>query len=627
MSNPPATNHQPLATVKSAASWAVPSLLCLILYWPGLTAWFQQDDFVWLNLPNQAHGWDGLLRAVFQPNVMQGSWRPLSERAFFLVFGAWFGADALPYRIWVFLTEFANLALAASITTRLTGSRAAGFLAAVLWVANSKLATAMSWTSAYNQVLCGFFLLLAFHFFLRYTETAARRNYILTWCAFLTGFLAMEFNAIFPLLAASYALLFARKYLRATIPFLAVSVLYAVLHFTLAPNHAQQYAIHLDRSLPHTLWVYWRGTFEPSDLHFLSRFSRIFIPLTMAASTIALLAFTVFQAARRQWLALVLLAWYAIALAPVLPLRDHISEYYLTLPALFMAMLAAYGIACAWRSSLPAKVLAVALMGAFFCGSLPAARRRAEWFRDRSEAQESVVMGVARAHELHPGKIILLDGVDDSLFSQLISQHPFLYLRISGVYLAPGTEARIGPHPEWDVAQFILPAADTRRLLERDEIEVYRVGPGPLRNITHEYAVPARAAGAANGLRVDLADPLAADSLGPEWYGPESGFRWMPRSASVRMPGTWTAGQKLYVTALCPTAQFARGPLEMAVTVNGVRLPAVRFTKGDAATTFAFELRAPGAGDTDIRLEVGRTVRIGADRRDLGMAVVRLEIK
>ena len=107
------------------------------MYWPGLLAWFQQDDFVWLNLPNQAHGWDGLLRALFQPNAAQGSWRPLSERAFFLVFGVLFGPDPLPYRIWVFLTQFANLALVASIATRLTRSRAAGFWAAILWVATA----------------------------------------------------------------------------------------------------------------------------------------------------------------------------------------------------------------------------------------------------------------------------------------------------------------------------------------------------------------------------------------------------------------------------------------------------------------------------------------------------------
>ena len=82
-----------------------------------------------------------------------------------------FGLDALPFKIVVFATQFANLALVASIGARLTGSRAAGFFAAVLWVLNGSAIVPLGWICVYNQVLCGFFLLLAFHFLLRYIET------------------------------------------------------------------------------------------------------------------------------------------------------------------------------------------------------------------------------------------------------------------------------------------------------------------------------------------------------------------------------------------------------------------------------------------------------------------------
>ena len=608
----------------------MPCIFCLVLYWPGLLAWFQQDDFVWLNLPNQAHGWDGLLRTLFQPNAAQGSWRPLSERAFFLVFGVVFGPDPLPYRIWVFLTQFANLALVACITTRLTRSRAAGFWAAILWVANSKLATVMCWSSTYNLVLCGFFLLLALHLFLRYIETASRRYYIWTWVVFLAGFLAMETNVIFPLLAASYTLACARRHFRLTLPFFAASAAYAILHFILWPNHAPAYVLHIDRAMPATLWTYWQGTFEPSDLAYLSRSHRIVSGAAMAASTAALLAFTVYQAARRRWLATVLLAWYVIALAPVLPLRDHVTDYYLTLPAMCLAMLAGYALSWAWQAGTLWKALAVAIVAGFLVQSLPAARRRAEWYRSRSEAQEALVMGVAAAHQLHPGKAILLDGVDDSLFSQCISQRPFLFLRIPDVYLAPGAEDRIAPHPEWGgVSKFVMPVDETSRGLDRDEIVVYRLGKGPLRNITHQYVVPEGPARAEGPLRVDVADQMAADRLGPEWYGLESGIRWMPRIASLRMPAPRTPGQKLYVTAVCPAAQLEKGPLQMTLTVDGIRLPSVKFTQANVETTFAFDL-PPGMevnGEINITVEVDRTVRVGADQRDLGLAFGRFEIR
>ena len=601
-----------------------------MLYWPGLLAWFQQDDFVWLNLPNQAHGWHGLLRTLFAPTV-QGTWRPLSERVYFLTFGWMFGADALPYRIWVFLTQFANLVLLASITRRLTGSRAAGFWAAILWVANSKLATVMSWSCEYILVLCGFFLLLAVHFFLRYVETSERRYYLWTWAAFLCGFLAMETNVVFPLLIGSYTLLCARKYFRTTLPFFAASAAYAMLHIILAPNHGTvPYAMHIDGAIPATVWTYWRRTFEPVNLRYLTPFSPVAGTLQMAACSVALLGFTLYQARRRQWLALVLLAWYGITLGPVIPLRDHITDYYLTLPAMCLAMLAGYALASAWRARLPWKILSAVIAAAFLIQSLPVARRTAEWYRQRSETQRMLVMGVARAHELHPGKVILLDGVSDDLFWGAISQRPFLFLRISDVYLAPGSEARITPHGELDdVSKAVLPADETRRGLDDGAIVVYRAGQGPLKNITHQFEVPAGPAQRSGPLRIDMADPLAAARLGPTWYGREEGFRWMPRRASVRMPGPRTVGQKLYLTAICPAAQIEKGPLEMTVTVDGARLAPVQFTKGNVDTTFSFLLPAEAVGKSDIEItvEVSRTVRMAPDSRDLGLAFVRFEIR
>jgi hypothetical protein len=118
-------------------------LFCLVLYWYGLKTWFQDDDFAWLGLQQGVHGWRDLLPALFAP-VGHGQFRPLSERVFFLVFRTISPLDALPFRMWSFLTQFANLALLSSIAWRLTGSRMAGFLAPLFWIANSSMVTAMA---------------------------------------------------------------------------------------------------------------------------------------------------------------------------------------------------------------------------------------------------------------------------------------------------------------------------------------------------------------------------------------------------------------------------------------------------------------------------------------------------
>src|SRR6185369_3599656 len=129
--------------------------------------------------------------------------RPLSERAFFMAGFSLFGLDALPFKIVVFATQFANLALVASIGARLTGKRAAGWVAAVFWVLNSSANLPLGWVCVYNQVMCGFFLLLALHFLLRYLDTGVARYNRYQWAAFLLGFGALELNVVYPAVAAA----------------------------------------------------------------------------------------------------------------------------------------------------------------------------------------------------------------------------------------------------------------------------------------------------------------------------------------------------------------------------------------------------------------------------------------
>ena len=61
----------------------------------------------------------------------------------------------------------------------------------------------LGWTCVYNQVLCGFLMLLAFHFLLRFLETGRRRDELLQWAAFLIGFGALELNVVYPALDAT----------------------------------------------------------------------------------------------------------------------------------------------------------------------------------------------------------------------------------------------------------------------------------------------------------------------------------------------------------------------------------------------------------------------------------------
>jgi 4-amino-4-deoxy-L-arabinose transferase-like glycosyltransferase len=470
------------------AWWLVPPLFALYLYRDGIFAWFQQDDFVWLNLLPGVHHFRELLLALFRPTD-HGTWRPLPERAFFMSFQWLFGYDALPYRLVVFLTQCANFALLASIARRLSGSRLAGLLAAVFWIASSKLIVVMAWTSEYILAACGFFLLLAFYFFLRHAESGERRYYLYCWLAFLAGFLAMETNIVFPLLAASYALFFARPLFRKSLLLFLPSALYAILHLALANQHPHGvYTMHFDSSILRTLAAYSNMAFTPEELGAFTPFPAWAAPVGAAALAIALGTFAIWRTFRRDWLPLLMLAWFVFLLAPVLPLSDHVTPYYLTLPLIPLSMLGAFAVDAAWHVrpltlfSVSVRVLATALAALYLLESAPVARGGTKWWADRSHEVERLARYIFRAHRRAPEKVILLRSVDSLLFWTGVAHYPFRDEDgMNYVYLMSDATSLIESRPEtgFRVAQFVYPADKTQWSLIHNRaivIDVSRAG-------------------------------------------------------------------------------------------------------------------------------------------------------
>ncbi len=112
----------------TAAYWLTPALLALFIYWPALGAWFQDDDFVWLNLLPSVHTWGDLWYALFHPTI-HGTWRPLGERAYFLLVQSLFGySSGVPFHMVAFAVQFVNMALVSAITWKLTRSQPRDFL-------------------------------------------------------------------------------------------------------------------------------------------------------------------------------------------------------------------------------------------------------------------------------------------------------------------------------------------------------------------------------------------------------------------------------------------------------------------------------------------------------------------
>ena len=235
--------------------YAAPLGILAILFSNVWSSWFFQDDFSWLLL-NQELSVDGWWHVLTRP-MAQGTFRPLSERAQFMVLRALFDLDATPHHVLAFLTQFANLLLLNIIARKLSGSMWIGFWAAALWSLNSALTLPLGWPSAYSQIMCGLFLLGALRLLIAYAETGQRRYNIAQWTVFLLGFGVQELNVVYPAIAAAYALLFARPFLRGTFALFVPSILYTALHGQFAPKASQGvYGLSIGPSIAVTLGKY-----------------------------------------------------------------------------------------------------------------------------------------------------------------------------------------------------------------------------------------------------------------------------------------------------------------------------------------------------------------------------------
>jgi hypothetical protein len=606
------------------AYWTLPPLLAVWFYWLGIKSWFLADDFAWLIHATEFSNFRELIHAIFVP-MAQGTIRPWSERVFFMVFYHVFGLNPLPFHIWIFLTQCANILLLLSVARHLTASRIAGFAAALFWIFNTSWPLVMTWTSVYNEALCAFFLLLAFRFLLRYLETGERRYWLLQWAAFILGFGALELNVVYPALAAAYTLLCARKYFLRTLPLFAASIVFAVVHRMAAPTASGVYQMHFGLAMLDTLYNYWSWALGPAFLASMVPMAAWMVTCATLLFTAVVLGATAWSVWKGDHLPLFCLAWFVILIAPVLPLSEHRSEYYHFLPTIGLAMWAGWALARAWRQTLPWKVAAAVLALIYFGSSAEAVRRSTRWEYERTRNVRKLVLGVQRAQELHPGKVILLDGVDDQLFWTGFPDRPFTLLGANYVYLTPGTEKQIEVHPGFgEVADFLIPPGPTWRALMRDEAVVYSVRGERLRNVTNIYTDTAPAAWQSMiPARIDLSNPAEGYLLGPEWHQIEGNHRWMPQRATLHLAGPQKPGAKLHLVGAAGTAAT-----RLTVAVDGEKLPERLLTPGDA---FDFEWPIPPAAvarpQVEIGIETDKTFTLAIDGRPLGLVFGIVEIR
>jgi hypothetical protein len=472
--------------------WAAPSLVMLALYWRGLTAWFQKDDFVWLSL-RDLHRTHSLAWILFQP-MAQGTIRTLSERVVYLSFVTLFGLHAPPFHIFAFATCAGAAATLSAVTSKLTGSSTAGFWAAMVWVMGCALAVPLVWAAVYNELAWPFCLLLMFWLLLRYADTGDWRFYAVQCAIFVLGFFVLELNVVYPAIAAVFAVTWPaarqRKLLLKILPLFAISAIYTWVHLGLAPLHASgPYKMYWDARAFQTFTIYWGYALGPGQGRVIDVRSTFARSIGVWTITIALLAFLVVKLRQRNWIAGLLPAWFVIALSPVLPLRDHIQPEYLTAPALGIAIWAGWAIVTAWRANVAARFAAVAALAIYAGFSIPINQAVVRSFVDRSQRIRTFVLSVTATAGEHPGKLVLLEGVNAEQFNDALYHRAFGLFGIADIRVVTEDPEAMGIAPYFtETNQFFETEPLARESVRQNRAVVFDVSSGTAHDVTAGYA-------------------------------------------------------------------------------------------------------------------------------------------
>ncbi|HEY4084999.1 MAG TPA: hypothetical protein VGM43_03635 [Bryobacteraceae bacterium] len=553
--------------VPDAALWLLPILFLLWLYREAFQTWFLTDDFAWLSLTHLIAKRHDFLHELFAP-AAQGTIRPWSERGFFILLESVFGLNPIPFRIVAFATAAADALLISWTVKRLTQSRLASALAPILWIANTALVRPLNWSSAYNELMCALFLLSALALLIRYIETGRRVFWWMQVAVFVLGFGALEINVVYPAIAAAWVILIQkadRRLLRDLAPLAALSAAYFALHRWLSPLPASgPYALHFDSRIFATLRIYAGWVIVPEPAIRMGM-SPTLAALTGTVSAVALAACVV-AAWRRRRSFLFGIVWFAITLAPLLPLADHRTTYYLTIPSIGIALFAASGAVEFARNSPVLQILAATVILLWLVAVVPVTIGESHWWRARSENVRILVLGVLDARHTHPEKPIAVQGVTAGLFDSSFGESAFQFLEIPDVYLTPET-VLTGTHT--NSARFLLDTNVFHHAITHDEVVVYSFESDHLRNITEGYRRQ-QSDRHVDRLpnRVDIGNSLYSWLLGPEWLPAESGVRWMPSKATLRL-GVPAGAKRLVLEGRCPSTQLFAAPRTLMVLIDG----------------------------------------------------------
>ena len=311
--------------------WLLIFAATLVAYGASLRYGFSQDDWYFL-LISRANNLSDILK-FFNPFTQSGFafFRPLGTQLYYFLFDM----NPLAMHIFMLILQSCNGYLVMRLVARLKVKSPVPLIVGVLYAISSVHFLSLYYIAATQQLLAATLSLLSLIFFLdrRYTQSAL---------LLVAGLLCKETAIVVPGVALILALINQLKpKIRQFIPYSLVTILYILMRLTTNSSVQSEYYLSFGPSvLTNIRWYALFGANFPEQLvnyglprmginffRFVYDFGYPAWIILISGGLISLIMFVRLLQTRR-WL---YLAWFIIALGPVLLLRDHLYPHYLDL--------------------------------------------------------------------------------------------------------------------------------------------------------------------------------------------------------------------------------------------------------------------------------------------------------
>ncbi len=209
-------------------------------------------------------------------------------------------------------------------------------LGALFFAVHPLLASAVSWIPARSDLLIGLFGILLFYSFGKYFKTGKKVYFLLHSLLFLLAAFTKETSILFPLLLLFfYWFILKEKFsVKKLLPFFIlwfiVLVSFFILRNKVAANLPPSFIFGIDpfiNNLP-TIPIIAAKTFIPAGLSTMPLFDKVFTAVGLVIFFV-LLALAIKNAIKKNWLAIMGLAWFLLFIIPPMFFKLYYSQFLL----------------------------------------------------------------------------------------------------------------------------------------------------------------------------------------------------------------------------------------------------------------------------------------------------------